>query len=223
MKCEQQFYFLTILKILNLFGGNKGFHFLDNRKMLSIAMVSDYFAPSIGGVETHIMQLSRQLVAMGHRVIVLTTTESPRHLETGLISYPIGPFVQEADLNNDLERTDGVDCCPTIPTYYLGFPKMYKDASWPVFYGALPWFAKIIRRHQVQIVHGHQALSPLAHECLCHARVLGLATVMTDHSLFGFADGSSLCTNQWLAMTLSDVDRVICVSHCRYIVALNIV
>lgn len=42
---------------------------------------------------------------------------------------------------------------------------------------------------------------------------MGLRTVFTDHSLFGFADAGSILTNKLLKFTLSDVDHVICVSH----------
>ncbi len=42
---------------------------------------------------------------------------------------------------------------------------------------------------------------------------MGLPCVFTDHSLFGFADTSSILTNKLLQFTLSDIDRVICVSH----------
>ncbi len=42
---------------------------------------------------------------------------------------------------------------------------------------------------------------------------MGLKTVFTDHSLFGFADAGSIFANKMLKFTLSDVDHVICVSH----------
>jgi phosphatidylinositol glycan class A protein len=42
---------------------------------------------------------------------------------------------------------------------------------------------------------------------------MGLRTVFTDHSLFGFADAASILANKLLKFTLSDVDHVICVSH----------
>lgn len=42
---------------------------------------------------------------------------------------------------------------------------------------------------------------------------MGLRTVFTDHSLFGFADAGSILTNKLLKFTLSDVDHVVCVSH----------
>jgi phosphatidylinositol glycan class A protein len=53
----------------------------------------------------------------------------------------------------------------------------------------------------------------MCHEAILHARTMGLRTVFTDHSLFGFADAASILTNKLLKFTLSDVDHVICVSH----------
>ncbi|ESP03433.1 hypothetical protein LOTGIDRAFT_65393, partial [Lottia gigantea] len=46
-----------------------------------------------------------------------------------------------------------------------------------------------------------------------HARTMGLHTVFTDHSLFGFADGSSILTNEVLRFSLRDCTHCICVSH----------
>jgi phosphatidylinositol glycan class A protein len=46
---------------------------------------------------------------------------------------------------------------------------------------------------------------------------MGLKTVFTDHSLFGFADAGSILANKMLKFTLSDVDHVICVSHTWFI------
>ncbi|KAI7685478.1 hypothetical protein SSS_01206 [Sarcoptes scabiei] len=46
-----------------------------------------------------------------------------------------------------------------------------------------------------------------------HAKTLGLKTVFTDHSLFGFADASAIITNKLLKVMLSVCNRVICVSH----------
>lgn len=44
-----------------------------------------------------------------------------------------------------------------------------------------------------------------------------LRACFTDHSLFGFADLSSILTNKILKFTLSDIDHVICVSHTRQV------
>lgn len=46
--------------------------------------------------------------------------------------------------------------------------------------------------------------------------MMGIRTVFTDHSLFGFADASSIVTNKFLEIILTDVDHVICVSHTRF-------
>ena len=39
---------------------------------LRLLMVSDFFYPNTGGVESHIYQLSQCLLARGHKVVVLT-------------------------------------------------------------------------------------------------------------------------------------------------------
>jgi len=41
----------------------------------------------------------------------------------------------------------------------------------------------------------------------------GAQVVFTDHSLFGFADASSILTNKLIKGILADVQHVICVSH----------
>ena len=38
----------------------------------NFSMVSDFFYPNSGGVEAHIFQLSQCLLALGHKVIVVT-------------------------------------------------------------------------------------------------------------------------------------------------------
>jgi phosphatidylinositol N-acetylglucosaminyltransferase subunit A len=53
----------------------------------------------------------------------------------------------------------------------------------------------------------------MCHEAMIHAHSVGLPVVFTDHSLFGFADGSSILTNKILKFTLSTVNAVICVSN----------
>ena len=40
--------------------------------VLTIAMVSDFFYPNMGGVESHIFQVSQCLIERGHRVVVVT-------------------------------------------------------------------------------------------------------------------------------------------------------
>jgi phosphatidylinositol glycan class A protein len=53
----------------------------------------------------------------------------------------------------------------------------------------------------------------MAHEAIHHAPLLGVRTVFTDHSLFGFSDAVGVLTNKLLASVLRNVDAVICVSN----------
>lgn len=87
----------------------------------------------------------------------------------------------------------------------------------PTVFSFFPIFRNIIIREEIQIVHGHASLSNICHESILHARTMGLRTVFTDHSLFGFADAASILTNKLLKFSLSDVDHVICVSHTWYV------
>ncbi|KAF6091247.1 phosphatidylinositol glycan anchor biosynthesis class A [Phyllostomus discolor] len=57
----------------------------------NICMVSDFFYPNMGGVESHIYQLSQCLIERGHKVIVVThaygTRKGVRYLTKGLKVY----------------------------------------------------------------------------------------------------------------------------------------
>ncbi|KAJ0179589.1 hypothetical protein K1T71_005301 [Dendrolimus kikuchii] len=71
----------------------------------------------------------------------------------------------------------------------------------------------ILIRECIEIVHGHSAFSVLCHEVSIIGKLMGLKTVFTDHSLFGFADTSAVLTNKYLQMCLCEIDHCICVSH----------
>ncbi|KAK8190570.1 glycosyltransferase family 4 protein [Phyllosticta capitalensis] len=153
----------------------------------NIAMISDFFYPQPGGVESHIYQLSTKLIDRGHKVIIITHAHEGRKG----IRY----------LTNGLK------------VYHVPFFVIYRESTFPTVFSFFPIFRNIIIRERIEIVHGHASLSSLCHEAILHARTMGLRTVFTDHSLFGFADAASILTNKLLKFTLSDVDHVICVSH----------
>ncbi|KAN0064660.1 Phosphatidylinositol N-acetylglucosaminyltransferase GPI3 subunit [Thecaphora frezii] len=158
------------------------------KQSYSIAMVSDFFFPNVGGVEGHIYLVSRALLDLGHKVIVITHAYAPdrvgvRYLSSGL------------------------------KVYYVPYGVIARQDTLPNFFSLFPMLRSILVRERVEIVHGHQALSSMAHEGILHARTLGLKTVFTDHSLFGFADAASILTNKLLRFVLSDVDAVVAVSH----------
>ncbi|TDZ32786.1 Phosphatidylinositol N-acetylglucosaminyltransferase gpi3 subunit [Colletotrichum sidae] len=153
----------------------------------NIAMVSDFFFPQPGGVESHIYQLSTKLIDRGHKVIIITHAYEGR---SGV-----------RNLTNGLR------------VYHVPFLVIFRSATFPTVFSAFPILRNILIREQIEIVHGHASLSSLTHEAILHARTMGLRTVFTDHSLFGFADATSILTNKILKFSLSDVDHVICVSH----------
>ncbi|GAB1598450.1 phosphatidylinositol N-acetylglucosaminyltransferase subunit A-like isoform X1 [Argonauta hians] len=152
-----------------------------------ICMVSDFFYPNMGGVESHIYQLSQCLIERGHKVIVATH----RYEDRQGVRY----------LTNGLK------------VYYLPFYPIYNQCIFPSMFTTLPLIREIFIREKITIVHGHSAFSTLAHEAMFHAKTMGLKVVFTDHSLFGFADGSSILTNKVLTVSLSDCNHSICVSH----------
>ncbi|GES62195.1 phosphatidylinositol N-acetylglucosaminyltransferase GPI3 subunit [Aspergillus terreus] len=128
-----------------------------------------------------------KLIDRGHKVIIITHAYKGR---TG-VRY----------LTNGLK------------VYHVPFFVIYRESAMPTVFSFFPIFRNIVIREQIQIVHGHASLSCFCQEAILHARTMGLRTVFTDHSLFGFADAASILTNKLLKFTLSDVDHVICVSH----------
>nr|XP_019045831.1 phosphatidylinositol glycan, class A [Kwoniella bestiolae CBS 10118]OCF24761.1 phosphatidylinositol glycan, class A [Kwoniella bestiolae CBS 10118] len=160
-----------------------------DKKKLSIAMISDFFLPVVGGVEGHIYSLSVEMMKRGHKVIVITHSHPRRvgirHLSPGLKIYylPILPIASSA----------------TLPNYLL----------------FLPYFRSIMIAERITLIHGHGSLSSLAHEALFHKDLFDppIKGVFTDHSLFGFGDAVGVLTNKLLVGALRCADGVVCVSN----------
>ncbi|XP_075156570.1 phosphatidylinositol glycan anchor biosynthesis class A [Haematobia irritans] len=154
---------------------------------MRICMASDFFYPSIGGVEEHIFNLTQILLKRGHKVIILThcygDTKGIRYLTNGL------------------------------KVYYLPIKVFYSQSILPTMICNVPLIRAVLIREEIEIVHGHSAFSALGHEAMIIASLMGLKTVFTDHSLFGFADLSAVFTNKMLEIDLTCVDHCICVSH----------
>ncbi|PVV03378.1 hypothetical protein BB560_002143 [Smittium megazygosporum] len=150
-------------------------------------MVTDFFFPNLGGVESHVYNNSQCLILRGHKVVVVTHSYGRR---SG-VRYLAGG----------------------LKVYYVPAPIIVAQASLPTFFCTFAIFRNIFIREKIEIVHGHQAFSTFCHEAILHARSMGLKTVFTDHSLLGFADASGILMNKLLKFTLSDINHVICVSH----------
>ncbi|SBT71868.1 phosphatidylinositol N-acetylglucosaminyltransferase subunit A, putative [Plasmodium malariae] len=152
-----------------------------------ICMVSDFFYPNLGGIETHIFELSKHLIKKGFKVIVVTHCYNNR--------------------NGVRWMGNG------IKVYYLPLETYMDVVTFPNIIGTLPLCRNILYREKVDIVHGHQATSCLAHQFILHAKSLGLKTIYTDHSLYSFSDKGCIHVNKLLKYCINDVDHIICVSH----------
>lgn len=152
-----------------------------------ICMISDFFYPNMGGVEEHIFNLSQCLIARRHKVIVVT--------------HSYGNRIGIRYMTNGLK------------VYYLPIKVLYNQCVLPTMICNIPLIRYIFVRERIEIVHGHSAFSALAHEGLLIGNLMGLKTVFTDHSLFGFADASAVITNKLLEISLSGCNHCICVSH----------
>lgn len=135
-----------------------------------IALVCDFFYPRLGGVEMHLWSLAQQLIRLGHKVIVITHAYGSRKG----VRYLPGPLK--------------VYYCPIVP--------MVDEDALPTFTATFPLLRSIWIRERINIVHAHQATSTLASESIVYASALGLASVYTDHSLFGFDDVASIILNR---------------------------
>ncbi|KAF9517807.1 glycosyltransferase family 4 protein [Hydnum rufescens UP504] len=155
---------------------------------LSIAMVCDFFHPAVGGVENHIFMLSVELIRRGHKVIIITHSHPPNRVGVRWI-------------------------LPCIKVYYIPLRTIASNATLPNFFTFLPYLRPILIRERIQLLHGHASLSSMAHEGLLHSHLMGVRTVFTDHSLFGFDDATGILTNKLLEAALRNVDAAICVSY----------
>lgn len=100
-----------------------------------------------------------------------------------------------------------------LKVYHVPYQVIARQDTLPNFFSLFPILRSIFLRECVQLVHAHQALSSMGLEAILHARTMGIKTVFTDHSLFGFNDTASILTNKLLTFFLADVDNVVCVSH----------
>ncbi|KAM3968089.1 phosphatidylinositol glycan anchor biosynthesis class A [Aphomia sociella] len=157
------------------------------RKRHVICMASDFFYPNTGGVEEHIYNLSQCLIKRGHKVVVITHAYGQR---MGIRYLTCG-----------------------LKVYHIPMTVMYAQCALPTMICNIALIRYILIRECIEIVHGHSAFSVLGHEVSIIGKLMGLKTVFTDHSLFGFADTSAVLTNKYLQMCLCECDHCICVSH----------
>ncbi|MEZ0067180.1 glycosyltransferase involved in cell wall biosynthesis [Streptacidiphilus sp. MAP12-20] len=157
---------------------------------MRIVQLTDFYPPTIGGVERHVETLSREFVRLGHDVTVIT-------LQTGGLP--------------DHETVDGVQLV-RIRSWSSAFPWLYVDASLPFHPpfpdpGALAALRTAVGAARPDIVHSHSWLwhsyEPLyrtsadspGHVVTLHDHSLGCAKKTYQHR-------TGVCTGPGLAKCL---------------------
>jgi glycosyltransferase involved in cell wall biosynthesis len=115
---------------------------------MKVALVCDWYAPRLGGIETQLADLADALRARGHVAHVITATPGP--------SLP------------DVHRL-GV---PLVPGWRVVRSRRALDALHALF-----------AREGYDVVHAHSLYSPLAHAATYLARLIGVRSLLTSHSL----------------------------------------
>lgn len=134
----------------------------------------------------HIWSLSYHLLKLGHKVIVITHAYNCPNIEP--VDHSVG---------KRKSKRAGVRYLPGgLKVYYCPFLPMVDEDCLPTFTITLPLLRWIFIREGIEIVHAHQATSTMANEAITYAAELGLASVYTDHSLFGFDDVASIILNR---------------------------
>lgn len=100
------------------------------QQQLRVLMVSDFFYPNTGGVESHIYQLSQCLLALGHKVVVLTHAYGDRSGVRWL--------------------TNG------LKVYYSPHLSITQSVTLPTLFGGFPLLRAILLREGINLVHAHQ-------------------------------------------------------------------
>lgn len=150
-------------------------------------MVCDFFFPQLGGVEFHIYHLSQKLIQLGHSVIVIT--------------HAYGDRIGIRYLTNGLK------------IYYVPYLVFYRETTFPTLFATFPIFRNIFIREQINIIHSHGSVSTFALEAIFHGNTMGLVTVFTDHSLYGFDSIGTILANKLLKFSLTNIGSIICVSN----------
>jgi glycosyltransferase involved in cell wall biosynthesis len=123
---------------------------------LRIAMVSPYFHPVIGGIETYVLELSRELINRGHEVFVLTSNKTMNG------EYNVFPKYEEA-----------------------GDVKIFRFTACPITRGVEFWLGFTERLLEIgpDIVHAHKIGFSMNDICACVCKIKGIPSVATTHGV----------------------------------------
>ena len=101
-----------------------------------------------------------------------------------------------------------------MKVYHLPqIPMVMGDVAFLTIFNSLPIVRQILIREQIDIVHGHQSSSIIQHCVMMASKSLGLKTVFTEHSLYGYNEFFSINLNKIIKWCFKDLDAAICVSN----------
>lgn len=91
-----------------------------------------------------------------------------------------------------------------LKVYYVPLVPFTDQDAFPTLFGFLPLLRDILIREEISLIHTHQATSVMGHESTLHAKTIGLPSVYTNHSLFGFGDMAGINLNKVLKLFLTE-------------------
>ena len=123
---------------------------------MRIAMVSPYFYPVIGGIETYVLELSRELISRGHEVFVFTSNKTMNG------EYNVFPSYEEKE---------GI--------------KIFRFRVCPFTRGVEFWFRFVEKLLEVKpdIVHGHKIGFSISDICAYVCKTKKIPSVATTHGV----------------------------------------
>lgn len=127
---------------------------------LRIGIVTDAYLPGIGGIENHTMHLAAELQRLGHEVTVITH-QIPENLPpvAGQVASPV-----------PVRRMPGIIL-------------VYRDHDVALSPTMFLSFGRLLQEKRFDIMHGQSEGSVLVYGALALARLRGLPTVLTRHSV----------------------------------------
>ncbi len=127
---------------------------------LRIALVSDWYRPRKGGVETSIYNIAKTLLKRGHEPIVVTHQ------------------YKNYDPRDTLEFDDGIP----VVRFKVNLKEDSDDVTISLKAGAL--LHDFLKHNAIDLVHGHSLVSPFAHMAIHIGKgILGIPGLVTHHSL----------------------------------------
>ena len=130
---------------------------------MRIAMIVNSYPPRMGGLELHLQNLAQGLVALGHRVWILTISSEPGHRVDGGVEVLTG--------RSHLPIAD-----------VISFPAL----------GARRSISRFLRNHEIELVSVHTRFFPMSFIGVRAAQACSIPVIHTEHGSGFVASASPL-------------------------------